>query len=244
MSIIPRLKAKALRWAKPFPFQCRHIEYSTISSLDDQLGHTSRRLLEVSAAAIKAAQDIDLSHISSRMTAGPYYPDVWPGEHYKLLAGFVKTRQPRKVIEIGTFQGMSALALLSHLPKGAALLTVDIVPWRQIDSAVLSEADFKDGRLKQVIGDLSDKSFFDQFKPELSQCDFLFVDGPKNVVFEGTLLGFLDSALLHPDCLVVFDDIRQWSMLKIWREISRPKLDLTSFGHWSGTGLIDWNGKA
>jgi len=21
----------------------------------------------------------------------------------------------------------------------------------------------------------------------------------------------------------------------------KPKLDMTSFGHWSGTGLVDWN---
>jgi len=43
--------------------------------------------------------------------------------------------------------------------------------------------------------------------------------------------------------LVVFDDIRQWNMLKIWRDITRPKIDLTSFGHWTGTGIIDWNGQ-
>ena len=24
-------------------------------------------------------------------------------------------------------------------------------------------------------------------------------------------------------------------------EIARPKLDLTSFGHWSGTGLVEWH---
>lgn len=40
--------------------------------------------------------------------------------------------------------------------------------------------------------------------------------------------------------ILVFDDIRAWNMLAIWREIRMPKLDLTSFGHWSGTGLVDW----
>jgi hypothetical protein len=39
---------------------------------------------------------------------------------------------------------------------------------------------------------------------------------------------------------LVFDDIRIWNMLRIWREIVRPKLDLTSFGHWTGTGIVDW----
>lgn len=38
----------------------------------------------------------------------------------------------------------------------------------------------------------------------------------------------------------LFDDIRVWNMLAIWRGIRRPKLDLTSFGHWSGTGLVDY----
>ena len=28
--------------------------------------------------------------------------------------------------------------------------------------------------------------------------------------------------------------------LRIWRAIARPKLDVTSFGHWTGTGLVEW----
>jgi predicted O-methyltransferase YrrM len=243
MTIIERLKAKALRWAKPLPFQSRHIEYSTISSLDDQPGAANKHLVDVSLAAVSAAQSIDLAQISSRMRSAPFYPDIWPGEHYRLLAGFVATLKPRKVIEIGTFQGLSALALLSHLPTDGSVTTVDIVPWREIDSTVLTDADFADGRLKQVIGDLSVRSFFDRFTPEFEQCDLLFVDAPKNVVFEATLLEFLNSIKLPEHCVVVLDDIRQWNMLEIWRNIAKPKLDLTSFGHWTGTGVIAWNDK-
>jgi hypothetical protein len=40
----------------------------------------------------------------------------------------------------------------------------------------------------------------------------------------------------------MFDDTRVLNMIEIWRRLNRPKLDLTSFGHWSGTGLVDWNG--
>jgi hypothetical protein len=29
-------------------------------------------------------------------------------------------------------------------------------------------------------------------------------------------------------------------MLAIWRRIRRPKLDFTSFGHFTGTGLVLW----
>ncbi|WP_164546837.1 MULTISPECIES: hypothetical protein [unclassified Variovorax] len=43
--------------------------------------------------------------------------------------------------------------------------------------------------------------------------------------------------------MIVFDDIRVMHMVDTWRRIARPKMDLSSFGHWSGTGLIDWNGE-
>jgi len=39
--------------------------------------------------------------------------------------------------------------------------------------------------------------------------------------------------------LVVLDDIRFESEIMNWRRIQSPKLDLTSFGHFSGSGLVD-----
>lgn len=35
-------------------------------------------------------------------------------------------------------------------------------------------------------------------------------------------------------------DIRLWNMPAFWRDVPLPKLDLTSFGHWSGTGVGQW----
>lgn len=60
-----------------------------------------------------------MASIVARMKRAPYYPDVWPGEHYKLLAGLVLECRPRVVIEIGTATGLSALAMRQHLPAGA-----------------------------------------------------------------------------------------------------------------------------
>jgi hypothetical protein len=39
--------------------------------------------------------------------------------------------------------------------------------------------------------------------------------------------------------LLILDDIRFMNMIRLWRGIASPKLDLSSFGHWSGTGLVD-----
>lgn len=242
MNLTARLKGKALRWSLPLPFSCRHIEYSTISSLDDDSSKSNERLFDISLEAIAQARKVDVSWISKRMARPPYYPDVWPGEHYKLLAALVMTQKPGRVIEIGTFQGLSALAIKGSLPQGGEVITVDIVPWNEVKDSALRASDFEDGRLRQVIGDLSDHAFFSSFAATLSGCDLLFVDAPKNVIFEQTLLQHLATIRLPPNALMLFDDIRQWNMLKIWREIARPKLDLTSFGHWTGTGIIDWNG--
>ena len=242
MSLIRRLKNRSLRWCLPLPFQSRHVEYSIVSSIDDDPARPTQRLIDVSLDAIAFARHVDLSWLSRRMPGPPYYPDVWPGEHYKLLAGLVLACKPKRVIEIGTAQGLGALSLKGSLPVGSELITLDLIPWTEFERSMLLPSDFEDGRLRQVLGDLSDREFFDSFADTLSVCDLLFVDAPKNVHFERALLDNLSSIRLPPNAMVIFDDIRLWNMLRIWRGITRPKLDLTSFGHWSGTGIIDWNG--
>ena len=77
----------------------------------------------------------------------------------------------------------------------------------------------------------------------LESANFIFVDALKDGIQEKKILQKLEQIQLQKNCVVMFDDIRLWTMIKIWREIKRPKMDVTSFGHWSGTGLIDWNGK-
>jgi predicted O-methyltransferase YrrM len=237
------LKQKALAWALPLPFASRHQEYSTIAFLEDDFSRASKRLLDISIKAIQQASAIDLAWISKRMKAGPYLPELWPGEHYKLLAALMAVHKPKCVVEVGTFRGLGSLAIKGSLPPESELITLDIVPWNQINDSALVQSDFEDGNMRQVIGDLSDPVFFRKFSPTLSGCELLFVDGPKNITFEQTLLEHLATIDLPKNALVLFDDTRLWNMLKIWHDISRPKLDLTSFGHWSGTGIVDWNGQ-
>jgi predicted O-methyltransferase YrrM len=242
MNLINRLKNKTTRWCLPLPFQSRHMEYSVVSSLDDAPGGCSQRLVDISLEAIGFARHLNLSWLSQRMHHPPYYPEIWPGEHYKLLAGLVLALKPKRVLEIGTAQGLSALAMKGSLPAGSELITLDLVPWTEFAQSVLLPSDFEDGGLRQLLGDLSDNKFFSSLADTVSTCDLIFVDAPKDSRFERAFLGNLSSIRIPQNALVVFDDIRHWNMLRIWREITRPKLDLTSFGHWSGTGLIDWNG--
>jgi predicted O-methyltransferase YrrM len=194
--------------------------------------------------ALRAAQEAwrsDLPDLSARVAAnGNDFTRIWPGEHYRLLAALVKLLQPKRVLEVGTFRGLSALALKRFLPSAGKIVTFDVIPWDSFPDSCLRPDDFADDRLRQQIGDLSDAAVFKLHRTLIQETELLFVDGPKDGVFERKLLQHLETVDFHKPLLVVMDDIRFWNMLAIWQDTARPKLDLTSFGHWSGTGLIDW----
>ena len=103
-----------------------------------------------------------------------------------------------------------------------------------------SSLDFKDYPLNQVIGDLSIAAVMDAHRDLLQDADLIFVDGPKDGIFEDNWIAGIREISLPKKPLMIFDDIRVWNMLKTWREIEKPKLDMTSFGHWSGTGFVSW----
>jgi predicted O-methyltransferase YrrM len=223
------------------PLRARHVEYSLIISADDEISRPSKRLLDLAARAIGTAADINLSDISDRMDLGSVrYPDFWPGEHYRLLASIVKIERPTLIVEIGTAQGLSALALKKYLPAEGSVATFDIVPWNEITDTYLRKADFEDGRLAHHVGDLSEPTVFLRHTTLLEQADVVFVDAPKDGRFEPIFLQNLERLRFRKPMLLILDDIRVWNMLATWRQLARPKLDMTSFGHWSGTGFVDW----
>src|SRR5215813_5231090 len=118
----------------PPPVQSRHAEYSMVFCADESPSTPSERLLGIALDAITAARSQDLSEIQARLRGRFRFPDsivqTWPGEHYRLLAGLVQTLKPKKVLEIGTAEGISALALRKNLPPGGQVITFDIIPWQ------------------------------------------------------------------------------------------------------------------
>ncbi len=223
----------------PPPTSVRHAEYSMLFSADDDVGPNDR-LLGVALDAVQAARGVDLTAIGDRIPSGPRFTDVWPGEHYKLLAGLVEALQPRVVIEIGTATGMSALTLMERLPAEGRIVTFDVVPWTQVPGAVLRPEDMVPGRLEQYVADLCDPSVAAVHRELLQSADLIFMDAAKDGQMERQFLSLFDSLAFRNSPVAIFDDIRLWNMLDIWRGVRRPKLDLTSFGHWSGTGLVDY----
>ncbi len=234
------VRAKILEYVKPPPVAVSHAEYSMVFSQHDEVSQPTKRLIDLALAAASGARDYDLREVSARLPSAPYFPDIWPGEHYRFLAAMIKLLDPKQVVEIGTFAGLSAISMLHAMPAGTHLDTFDVVPWDQISSTVLRAQDFEDGRLVQHVSDLQDAKAAQQHAVVLRNADFLFIDAAKDGVMEAVFLQRFAEIGLKPGAILCFDDIRMWKMLKTWREIRQPKLDVTSFAHWSGTGLVEW----
>jgi predicted O-methyltransferase YrrM len=236
-----KLKRSIKRRTMPaIPVQARHVERSAVASLDDDPAKPSERLLDIALSSVAHARSVSMASVVSRMTKPPYYPDVWPGEHYKLLAGLVLACRPRTIIEIGTSTGLSALAMLTAMPQDSRLVTFDLIPWNNFKDTCLRNEDFADSRFSQIIGDVCDPKVMKTYEELFKSADIIFADGPKDGRFEYAFLNRLEELELPSAPLIVFDDIRLLNMLSLWRRIQKPKLDLTSFGHWAGTGLVEW----
>jgi predicted O-methyltransferase YrrM len=224
------------------PVSTPHFELSLIYPVEEAAGSTSPDLVELGLRAARGAADIDLRHLHDRSATARQYLSNFPGEHYQLLASLVKCLNPTHVTEIGTYTGLSALTMLTTLGSGAKLTTYDVIPWTEIEGSALRREDFADPRLEQRLGNLADPAYYRQNEGVLVGSDLIFVDGPKDGVFEPAFIDLLLKTQRQKPALLMFDDIRLWNMLRVWAELPLPKLDLTSFGHWSGTGIC-WLGR-
>jgi predicted O-methyltransferase YrrM len=223
----------------PPPIPIKHRLYSMVVPPDAWKSRPNDRLVELANRVIARARHLDLSALAQRTSA---QVNEWPGEHYRLLAALVAELGAKSIVEIGTYQGLAALTMLSQLPADGSLTTFDVIPWPQIQPAMLREADFADGRLKQEIADVQDFASMERHRQVFQSADLIFVDAAKDGVMEQRFLDNFRKLGLPKGPLVMFDDIREWKMLRIWNDITEPKFDITSFGHWTGSGWIDWPG--
>lgn len=127
------------------------------------------------------------------------------------------------------------MALLEGTPD-SLITTFDILAPSEIPGSLLARPH---PRVACAVADLSDPRCFAEHVDVLAGADLVFVDGPKDVQFEEAFLPAYIAAMKGNEVpLTILDDIRVPNMLNIWRDLPLPKLDVTSFGHWSGTGVF------
>jgi predicted O-methyltransferase YrrM len=212
----------------------RHLKPSVIIAPDSSSQQS--QLIEIALKAVTFAMGNRIKESPSMPNDGRRY-NIYPGEHYRLLAALVKVLEPSHIVEIGTHTGMGTKALLAG-SQTATITTYDLIPWVKFDSH-LDRDNFDSGRVFQVLADLSNPELFKQSEDTLNKSDLLFIDGPKDGKFENSFLKNLTQLPPKKGQILIIDDIRFVNMIDVWEGISSPKLDLTSFGHWSGTGLVD-----
>ena len=163
--------------------------------------------------------------------------NLFPGEHYRILVGILNTENFKNFTEIGTGSGVASKTILNQ--TNADIKTFDIVPWREDDSH-LTRVEFNNSRLTQIIEDLSNPQSFKNYSDLIANSDMILLDADKSGTFEDSLLTKMSTIPFESKFRLLFiDDIRYFSMYKVWKKIKNPKIDLTSFGHWSGSGLVD-----
>jgi predicted O-methyltransferase YrrM len=210
---------------------------SVISSVHDQ-SQPDDALIELALAAADHARRTRLMDLEKRCSE----PDLtwvrsWPGEHYRLLGGLVEVLKPSSIVEIGTFKGHGALALAER--TDVPVVTYDIVQWNDFPETALRVTDMAPvGRIEQRLGDLGDAAYRDTQVDAIRAADLIFIDGPKDGAWEQHAIPDILDVLTDRRRLIVLDDIRLMAMVQLWRDLPHVKLDLTSFGHWSGTGLL------
>ena len=238
-----------------------------LSASDDTLNKPSKRIIDIVTFATTAAYDAKLQPRRAKMY-DPNIDRVyqtWPGEHYALLKALSSRNNINIVVEIGTNTGLGALALLEglktkttkHLKEtNAAIHTFDIIPWNdeKLKSTTwLNENDFintnNGGLIKQHLANIANPTVAGKYKDILKSADLIFLDAAKNGKDEDEFFNNLSDLNLcenrkdNDDKLgpiILVDDIRLPNMLATWRSIPLAKMDITSIGHWSGTGIIDW----
>ena len=194
-----------------------------------------RESVAVVAAAITAAVEANLQEQASVF---PLEEDrewfaLWPGEHYAFLDGLARVVQPDLVLDVGTYHGASALAMAPHAKK---IVTYDVVSLHEIGNAYEDlTTDFPN--VQQVIGDLQKQVFYKSHLELITKADLVLLDGPKDGVFEYSVVPRLISDMKKGSILIL-DDIRFANMVELWRSIDRPRVDVGCFAHSSGTGVV------
>lgn len=149
-------------------------------------------------------------------------------EHYRLLSFISNLLNNENILDIGTNRGYSAIALSSN--KNNKIVSYDIVRHSNVNyiisSNLLKNVEFKIGN-------------FLQFE-NIHEYKIIFLDTMHDGIFESEVINYLKDK--NWKGILLMDDIHDFKELKvIWDDIKLDKYDLTSYGHFSGTGLIVFN---
>lgn len=184
---------------------------------------------------------VQTTNLDSLREYAPNHPELFDTrmgrEHYRLLAAFSKAiPDGANIIDIGTHVGDSALALSFN--EKNTIYTFDIV--NKIPSTSPLR---KRNNIKFVIADLFSESGRAKWEEILLASPLIFLDvDPHNGDMEISFYNYLKEK--NYQGLVICDDIWYFKDMRnnFWYKLpTECKLDVTPYGHWSGSALLSFN---
>jgi predicted nicotinamide N-methyase len=177
------------------------------------------KILQVTAEELNAI-NLD-KYLKSTDDLG--FPNTWfymdAGlEHYRLLVYISQLYKGVTLLDIGSYQGSSAIALSFN--KKNKVISYDIVHQPKIQ-------EIKIPNIKFIKGDV--------LKDEIT-APFIILDTYHDGTFEQKFVDYLEK--INYKGLVMFDDIYlNNEMTNFWDGLKNEKYDLTEIGHHTGTGI-------
>lgn len=153
----------------------------------------------------------------------------WPernGEHYRLLTYLTNKLNGIRLIDAGTYRGLSCLALAQN--PNNTVYTYDIepkdIPFLKKDNVVVKTLDINAEEDASILC-----------------CPLILLDvdphdGMQEKAFTDKLAKIGYTGFLICDDIHLNINMRQW-----WDSIDLPKYDITSIGHMHGTGVVCYN---
>jgi len=181
-------------------------------------------------------KSVDLLNISKYSIWVEHFGKNWflqDTEHYKLLAYLSVFFNDETIVDIGTYRGLSALALSYNISN--KVITYDIIDnfsgYKDIitpENRENIEFRIKDCR--------NDKEIF-------KKTNFIMLDvDPHDGIQERDFFKFFEE--IEYEGIILLDDIHlNEPMNNFWNNIKQTKYDLTEYGHWSGTGIVLFGNK-
>jgi hypothetical protein len=161
-----------------------------------------------------------------------YLMDVPGQEHYTLLE-WIGARFPGKtILDIGTYRGASALALVAS--GRCPVVTIDCY---EHTSPAFADVP----GIARVLDDAVDWLETEEAAEIVRDCPVIMLDVLHDGWTERHIYRKLEE--LGFNGILLLDDINlNDPMIRFWNDIERPKLDLTRIGHHTGTGAVLFEG--
>lgn len=152
-----------------------------------------------------------------------YYLEKSSQEHYRLLTYLSNNIDNSIILDIGTFKGVSALALSSNMSN--TIYSFNLGQELQLNT------------LPKNINWIIDNVMNDQYKNIVYNAKIILLDTYHDGIFEKLFYDYLKN--IHFKGILLLDDIKlNKEMIDFWNAIELDKEDISYLGHITGTGIV------